>query len=115
MTKAVHHWPAIALRFVVLERGAFSVLVADGAGAALEHRWPFPQHNLVLALIELRTPAIYDGMHFAYTLLLFTTPLVMASAVLSTGYINRARDYTLQRLLTATDAASHHFQTPHAR
>lgn len=87
MTKAVHHWPAIALRFVFLERGALSVLIAAGAGAVLEHHWPFPQHNLLLALIQLRTPAIYDGLHVAYTLLLFTTPFVIASAVLSTGYI----------------------------
>ncbi|MGH9533534.1 MAG: hypothetical protein ACRD2E_01600 [Terriglobales bacterium] len=87
MTTSAQRWPAMAIRFLFRERAVISVLVAAAAGVALERWRPFPQPNPVLGLIALRTPGVYEGLRFSYTLFLFTTPLIAASLALSTGYI----------------------------
>lgn len=60
-------WPAMAIRFLFRERAAVSVLIAAGAGAALSHSWPFPEHNLVLRPVAPRTPEVYQALRVSDT------------------------------------------------
>lgn len=62
-------------------------LLASATGLTLYYRCPFPADDLMLRLIALRQPIIYEGFRYTYTLFLFTTPYIAFSLILSGLYI----------------------------
>src|SRR5437899_1707896 len=74
--------PAISAR-----RGLMSVAFAAMVGAALMSRLPFPDGNTVLELVRLNTPPVFYGIKWTYLVMLFTTPYIGLSLLLSLAYI----------------------------
>src|SRR5215472_5670315 len=70
-------------------KGLVAYVLASATGLTLYFRCPFPAHDLVLRLIALRQPLIYEGLHFSYTLFLFTTPYIAYRVRLSDGDFSR--------------------------
>jgi len=68
-------------------KGIVAYVLACATGITLYFRWPFPEDDLMLHLIELRAPSIYLFFKYSYTLFLFTTPYIMYSLVLSGLYV----------------------------
>ena len=68
-------------------KGIVAYVLACATGITLYFRWPFPEDDLMLHLIELRAPAIYLFFKYSCTLFLFTTPYIMYSLVLSGLYV----------------------------
>src|SRR5262245_18016448 len=50
-------------------------------------RWPWPETNPVLQLVAAQQPVLYDAWHVTYAILLFTTPYLVSSVLLSLSYI----------------------------
>ena len=48
---------------------------------------PFPEGNLLLRLIAVKAPLVYSGAKYSYIAMLFTTPYIILSIVLSGLYI----------------------------
>src|SRR6202142_1408210 len=48
---------------------------------------PFPEGNLFLRLIAVKAPLVYSGAKYSYTVMLFTTPYIILSILLSGLYI----------------------------
>ena len=72
---------------VLASKGIVAYVLACATGITLYFRWPWPQDDLVLRLIELRAPMIYLFFKYTYTLFLFTTPYIGYSLVLSGLYV----------------------------
>src|SRR5438876_12028376 len=72
---------------VVASRGLVSVGLAAMVGLALISRLPFPDQNNLLQLVRLEAPSIFYGIKWTYLALLFTTPYVGFSLLLSLAYI----------------------------
>jgi hypothetical protein len=72
---------------VLASKGIVAYVLACATGITLYFRWPWPQNDLVLRLIELRAPYIYLFFKYTYTLFLFTTPYIGYSLVLSGLYV----------------------------
>jgi len=64
-----------------------SILLASTTAIILTLRYPFPSDNLVLQLISLKDHAVYLGIFWAYSLMLFSTPYFIYSAILSGIYV----------------------------
>ncbi|MFZ0820650.1 MAG: type IV secretion system DNA-binding domain-containing protein [Candidatus Acidiferrales bacterium] len=62
-------------------------LLAMGTGTLLFFEAPFPDDNLILRLIALRTPEVFAGLKYSYLVMLFTTPYITFSILLSGLYI----------------------------
>src|SRR5215470_10099765 len=72
---------------VLASRGLVAYLLASATGLVLYFKCPWPADDLVLRLIALRQPLIYEGFRYSYTLFLFTTPYIAYSLFLSGLYI----------------------------
>ena len=72
---------------VLASKGLVAYVLASATGLTLYFRCPFPAHDLVLRLIALRQPIIYEGLRYSYTLFLFTTPYIAYSLFLSGVYV----------------------------
>jgi hypothetical protein len=64
-----------------------SFLLASGTWFVLNFRYPFPADNLVLGYISVKDPLVYGGIRWTYTLMMFTTPYIIYSSLLSGVYI----------------------------
>jgi TraM recognition site of TraD and TraG len=62
-------------------------LLAMGTGTILFFHVPFPEDNLILQLIALRAPEVFAGLKYSYLVMLFTTPYITFSILLSGLYI----------------------------
>ena len=62
-------------------------LLALGMGTILFFEAPFPEDNLILQLIALRAPEVFAGLKYSYVVMLFTTPYITFSILLSGLYI----------------------------
>jgi hypothetical protein len=62
-------------------------LLALGTGTILFFEAPFPDGNLILQLIALRAPEVFAGLKYSYLVMLFTTPYITFSILLSGLYI----------------------------
>src|SRR6516162_455349 len=92
---------------VLASKADVAYVLASATGLTLYFRCPFPGDDLVLRLIALRQPLIYEGFRYSYTLLLFTTPYIAYSLFLSGLYIfafRRARDVKPMELPKYPDA-----------
>ena len=64
-----------------------SIGVSVVVGAAAFHRLPFPGEDALLQLLLLEKPSLFYGLKLTYVTVLFSTPYLVASIVLSLGYI----------------------------
>src|SRR5467141_3639756 len=71
------------LRTILDARPLVALIVAAVIGVAGLHVYPLPRDNVFLALIALRTPAIFQMLAYGYATLWFTTPFFAASLVTS--------------------------------
>ena len=62
-------------------------LLTSATGMTLYFLCPFPSENLFLRVIALRAPLVYRGALYSYTAMLFTTPYILYSILLSGLYI----------------------------
>jgi hypothetical protein len=72
---------------VLASKDLAAYLLASATGLTLYFRCPFPADDLMLRLIALRQPIVYEGFRYTYTLFLFTTPYIAYSLVLSGLYV----------------------------
>jgi TraM recognition site of TraD and TraG len=77
-----------------------ATLLAFATGLSLYCRYPFPAGDLVLRLIAIREPVIYQGFAYVYDLFLFTTPYILYSLVLSGLYVFALRPKKAMRPMT---------------
>jgi hypothetical protein len=75
------------LRRICDSRGFVAALLAMATGTALFYRFPFPQRQLFLELIGLRTPQVLSSFKYLYWLSLFSTPYMLFASLLSGLYI----------------------------
>src|SRR5947209_14101635 len=68
-------------------RGLVSLAFAAIAGVAILSRYPFPDENSVLELVRLNGPSVFYGIKWTYLAMLFTTPYIGVSLLLSLAYI----------------------------
>ena len=68
-------------------RTLLACVLASATGMVLHFCYPFPEENFFLELIFLWARPVFQGLKFSYTLLLFTTPFILYSFVLSGVYI----------------------------
>jgi len=79
------------MRALVVNRPVTSAALSLGAGAAAIYRLPFPEQNGLLQLVLLQKPALFYGIKYAYLAMLFTTPYILFSILLSIAYIFAVR------------------------
>src|SRR5215831_3484831 len=72
---------------VSASRGLIRLAFAAAVGVALMSRLPFPDENSVLELVRLNAPSIFYGIKWTYLAMLFTTPYIGFSLLLSLAYI----------------------------
>jgi hypothetical protein len=72
---------------VLSSKDVAAYLLASATGITLYYQIPFPADDLMLRLIALRQPIIYEGFRYTYTLFLFSTPYIAFSLILSGLYI----------------------------
>ncbi len=82
------------MRALVESRHSLSLLLSALLGTVLFRRMPFPEDNNLLQLIWLRQPYLFDGIKWAYITMLFSTPLIGFSLMLSLVYIFVVRQET---------------------
>jgi len=68
-------------------RALVAYLLASATGLTLYFKCPWPADDLMLRLVALRQPMIYEGLRWSYTLFLFTTPYIFYSFMLSGLYV----------------------------
>ncbi len=71
------------LRTILDARPLVAMIVAAVIGATGLHVYPLPTDDVFLALIALRTPAIFHVLAYGYATIWFTTPFFAASLVTS--------------------------------
>jgi hypothetical protein len=75
------------LQRILHSRGFVAALLAIGAGTLLYYSHPFPEDQLFLRVISIRAPHAFLSFKWLYNIILFTTPYVFFSTVLSGVYI----------------------------
>jgi hypothetical protein len=72
---------------IIQTRTWWSVCFSIPVGVAGMLSWPFPKDNALLQLVLLEKPALFYALKYAYLTMLFSTPFVAFSTVLSVLYI----------------------------
>src|SRR5260370_18134851 len=75
------------LEHILNSKHFVSFTLAFTTGLVLYLRYPFPAQNLYLQLISLKDPTVYSGIFWSYSLMMFTTPYIVYSSILSGIYI----------------------------
>jgi hypothetical protein len=75
------------LQRILHSRGFVAAVLATGAGAFLYYAHPFPEDQLFLRVISIRAPHAFLSFKCLYNIILFTTPYVVFSTLLSGVYI----------------------------
>jgi len=75
------------MRRMVENRNVTSAALALGAGIISLHRLPFPDANVLLRFVLLEKPYLFYGIKYAYLGMLFSTPYILFSVLLSLAYI----------------------------
>ena len=68
-------------------RLSFACLLAAVTGMALHFRAPFPEDNLFLRVMAIRSASAFLFFKYSYTLFLYTTPYIAYSILFSGVYI----------------------------
>ena len=72
---------------ILREKHFVACVLAAVTGLVLYFRYPVPERNFFLELIFLWARPVFQGMKLCYTLLLYTTPYIIYSFLLSGLYI----------------------------
>ena len=72
---------------ILHSRGFVAAVLAMGAGAFLYYTHPFPEDQLFLLVISIRAPHAFLSFKYLYNTILFTTPYIAFSTLLSGVYI----------------------------
>src|SRR5712691_3683797 len=75
------------MRTLVVNRPVTSAALSLGTGVTAIYRLPFPEQNGLLQLVLLQKPALFYGIKYAYLAMLFSTPYILFSILLSVAYI----------------------------
>jgi hypothetical protein len=75
------------MRRALNSKNLIACLLASATGLVLYFHFPFPEDNLFLELLFLRTRPVFFGAKFSYVLFLYTTPYIVYSILLSGLYI----------------------------
>jgi hypothetical protein len=68
-------------------RNFLACILAASTGMALYFRVPFPEDNLFVRVMEIRSSPAFLFLKYSYTLFLYTTPYIVYSVLLSGIYI----------------------------
>jgi hypothetical protein len=68
-------------------RDFVACLLAAASGMALYFNVPFPEHNVFLQVLGMRSLPVFYFLKYSYTLFLFSTPYVACSIALSSLYV----------------------------
>ena len=79
------------LRAISQNRAVLSFALSCVPGYALLHRYPFPAEDGVLQMILFAKPWLFDSIRWAYTVMLFSTPLIVFSILFALVYIFAVR------------------------
>jgi hypothetical protein len=72
---------------VLNSKNLVAFVLAAATGMTLYFRVPFPEGNIFLRVMALRSPPAFEVLKYSYTLFLFWTPYIGYSVVLSGLYI----------------------------
>ena len=72
---------------ILHSRGFVSAVLAMGTGVFLYYTHPFPEDHIFLRVIAIRAPHAFLSFKCLYNIILFTTPFMVFSTVLSGLYI----------------------------
>jgi TraM recognition site of TraD and TraG len=72
---------------ILNSKNFIAFLLASATGMTLYLLLPFPEGNLFLRLIAVKAPLVYSGAKYSYAVMLFTTPYIILSILLSSLYI----------------------------
>ena len=75
------------MRYAAENRSFVSFMFACAVGLLLFLRHPFPVDDPLLNMIRISRPGIYTGIRLTYTAMLFSTPYMVATFVLSFAYV----------------------------
>jgi hypothetical protein len=62
-------------------------VIAAGLGQILRRSCPFPADDPLLQFLQANRPAAFSILLWSWTAMLFTTPFLLVSSGLATGYI----------------------------
>ena len=86
------------LRSIIHNRMPISFALSCVVGCALLHTWPFPAGDVMLQLVLAHKPWLFESIRWAYTVMLFSTPLIGFSSLFALLYIFAVKgDATLVR------------------
>ena len=72
---------------ILNSKNLVAFVLAAATGMTLYFRMPFPEANIFLRVMALRSPSAFEVLKYSYTLFLFSTPYIGYSVVLSGLYI----------------------------
>ncbi len=72
---------------ILNSKNFIAFVLASATGMTLYFLLPFPEGNVFLRLIAVRAPLVYSGAKHSYIAMLFTTPYIILSILLSGLYI----------------------------
>ena len=72
---------------ILNSKNLVAFILAAATGMTLYFRVPFPESNIFLRVMALRSPSAFEVLKYSYTLFLFSTPYVGYSVALSGLYI----------------------------
>ena len=75
------------MRRILNSKNLVAFVLAAATGMALYFRAPFPEENIFLRVMALRSPSAFEVLKYSYTLFLFSTPYIGYSVLFSGLYI----------------------------
>lgn len=72
---------------IIDSKNFLACLLATATGMALWFMTPFPEGNVFLQLMAVNAPAVFASVKYSYLVMLFTTPYIVFSILLSGLYI----------------------------
>jgi len=72
---------------ILNSKNLVAFVLAAATGMTLYFRMPFPEGNIFLRVMALRSPSAFEVLKYSYTLFLLSTPYIGYSVVLSGLYI----------------------------
>ncbi len=75
------------MRTLIQNRSVTSAALSLAAGVIAMERMPFPDQNALLQLVLLEKPYLFYAIKYAYLGMLFSTPYICLSVLLSLAYI----------------------------
>ena len=79
------------MRTLIEHRVVVSLACSGVVGTVGLQAWPFPAQDVLLGLIALQRPQLYQGLVYTYATLWFSTPFLLLNVVASLVYIFGAR------------------------